>query len=277
MQRAAVLVAAFADPALRVSVAAAFRIALAEQLQGVDVSAIQIVALEQSGRRLRALQQASGVVVVYEILTVAGSGSALADALIGMMTDSVSATLTTGLRDIGEEFALVEVVEMEPPQRPEILRVVVQVQSAAAPAKEDNYLLAIVLGAGVVAIVIVAVAVFGPCRKRGGISTPLITDAALESREVGSTSKVVETAAKVEFLVDGECAAGGSYVDHPAVSASCPVVADFLSSHQVDPVETLQDPEISDVPRDDGSRSVIASPPLGDAGDVPYEDDEMLV
>jgi len=127
-----------------------------------------------------------------------------------------------------------------------------------------------------VAVGIVALAVFGRCPKRGVISTPLIAEASLEAKELGCTSKVEETAKQVDVSVDGECA-GGSDVSPPAVSASCPAVADVLFSYHAEPVKEPESQAVPEAPREVRNTSVVASPPVGDAGDVPYEDDEMHV
>jgi len=158
------LVEAFADAARRDTVAAIFRVALAPRWAGVMVGKLRIKALRRSGRRFRALAETAGVAVEYEVTTAVGGGSEVSAGVVNIAKAEVVSSLTTSLQRV-DGLSEVQVVEMGDPVRPEILRVVVQLQESQEATDEGVSWTAIALGAGIIAVGIAAAAAFSLCNR----------------------------------------------------------------------------------------------------------------
>jgi len=198
------MVTAFADPARRDAVAAIFREALAQSWAGVEADDLRILALRQSGRRLRALAESAGLSVAYEVTTGVGSGSAVSAGVVSIPKAEVLSSLTSSLQGV-DGLSEVQVVEMGDPERPEIVRVMVQLQESQEATEEGVSLLAIALGAGIIAVGIAAAAAFSVCNRPASDKASRAADTrrALEDRTAPAalTAAITEVPASREEVV----------------------------------------------------------------------------
>lgn len=163
------VVAAYTDPSDSVLVSWAFQQTIAEYLTGVDASHVRILSLSVSAPRvLRALNDVAGLVVEYEIVAAASMGSQVASSVVALPQQALTAALNYQLRRV-EALAQIEVVELQAPAMPQVVRVVVQVGQQTAPVETESQVLqAAALGVSVIAVALCAFAAFCRCNKCDG-------------------------------------------------------------------------------------------------------------